>query len=388
MLAPKTRQYRRSLGLFELVSLGVGGTIGSGIFVVPGTAAAVAGTYSLIAWGIVAFSAACVAISIAGLFTRGGERLTFHSLFTEVFGNRIADGLILLYLVSSVFGIATIAAGIGQYLGYFGEYPILAIEIGILAVFCFLNLIGIYISGMTENVLTVLKILPLLVITAVLVFFIQPANFVSSTAFTGHALLSAIIIVYWPFTGFEISAIPSEETRDPRMISRSLVYVMVIVSIVYLLLNVALIGSVGADLLAFSPAPLAAAAEIFLPNAGIVVAIIGIIAMLSALNAYLIGSSRVLQQVSETYRIFRLRDVSTRGVPAIALVLISTVTAVTLMYSNHFSVLASLSVITNLVPYISFCTAAFLSFSDPYRRIIAGFGIGLTSSILLFYFLL
>lgn len=31
--------YRRSLGLVELVSLGVGGTVGSGIFVVPGVAA-------------------------------------------------------------------------------------------------------------------------------------------------------------------------------------------------------------------------------------------------------------------------------------------------------------------------------------------------------------
>ena len=35
--------FRLLLGLFELVSLGVGGTVGSGIFVVPGVAAKLSG---------------------------------------------------------------------------------------------------------------------------------------------------------------------------------------------------------------------------------------------------------------------------------------------------------------------------------------------------------
>ena len=57
--------YNKSLGVFELVSLGVGGTIGSGIFVVPGIAAGIAGPSSLIAWFIAAVSATCVMLSLA-----------------------------------------------------------------------------------------------------------------------------------------------------------------------------------------------------------------------------------------------------------------------------------------------------------------------------------
>jgi amino acid transporter len=38
----RTQGYKKSLGLFELVSPGIGGTIGSGIFVVPGIAAGIA----------------------------------------------------------------------------------------------------------------------------------------------------------------------------------------------------------------------------------------------------------------------------------------------------------------------------------------------------------
>ena len=50
----KEEGYIKTLGLPELVSLGVGGTMGSGIFVVHGLAAGILGPFSLLAWFIVA----------------------------------------------------------------------------------------------------------------------------------------------------------------------------------------------------------------------------------------------------------------------------------------------------------------------------------------------
>ncbi|MBU4491870.1 MAG: hypothetical protein KKD69_05345 [Euryarchaeota archaeon] len=61
-------EYRKNLGLDELVSFGVGGTIGSGIFVVPGIAAGLAGPGSLLAWLIVAISASCVGFVLCNSF--------------------------------------------------------------------------------------------------------------------------------------------------------------------------------------------------------------------------------------------------------------------------------------------------------------------------------
>jgi amino acid transporter len=103
--------YKRSLGLFELVSLGVGGTIGSGIFVVPGIAARQSGPWSLLAWVIVAVSASCVLLSLASVAFRFTSSNSFYSLFSSVFGARVAAPLVILYLISSLFGISTIAAG-------------------------------------------------------------------------------------------------------------------------------------------------------------------------------------------------------------------------------------------------------------------------------------
>jgi amino acid transporter len=380
-------KYKRSLGLFELVSLGVGGTIGSGIFVVPGVAAKLSGPWSLLAWLIVAVSASCVLLSLAYVSFRFTSSNGFYSLFSSVFGTRFAFLLIILYLVSSVFGISTIAAGIGQYIAYFGISNVLLIEIVIIGAFCWLNISGISLSGMTENILTTLKIIPLVLLSFLLIPFIKADNFVPQTPVTVTGFLATIIIVYWPFTGFEISAIMVEETRDPKLIRRSLILVMGIVVSLYLLLNVALIGSVGAQALAASPAPLATAAAIVFDRSGTFIAIIGIVAMLSAINAYIIGTSRILQSLSAQFSVPKIRDLNLHGTPVYALITGSAISAGLLLFSNHFDQLATISVITTLIPYIFFCLASWVLVTDIKARLVSAAGAISTASILVIYFI-
>jgi amino acid transporter len=334
-------RYRKSLGLPELVSLGVGGTIGSGIFVVPGIAAGILGPSSLLAWIIVAVSASCVLLSLAWLLQKAGFHNSFYTLFSQVFGEPVSAALIVLYLVSGILGIATIAAGIGQYLSFFGIEGILFLELIIIGMFCAINLIGITLSGTTENILTLLKVIPLVAIAVLLLPRIELQNLVPLVPVTAAGLVSTVLIVYWPFTGFEISAIPVEEMKDPRNIPRALVLVMLIVSGIYLFLNIALIGSVGSALLASSPAPIATAAGFVLSRSGSIVAVIGIIAMFSALNAYLVGGSRLLHSTAVTRHLSCLEGLNQRGTPTIPLLLISLLASGALLLSNSFEDLGS-----------------------------------------------
>jgi amino acid transporter len=380
--------YKRSLGLFELVSLGVGGTIGSGIFVVPGVAAKLSGPWSLIAWLIVALSASCVLLSLAYVSFRFTSSNSFYSLFSSVFSQKIAIILIGLYLISSVFGISTIAAGIGQYISYFGISNVLIIEIAVIGSFCLLNISGISLSGSTENILTTLKIIPLVIIAFLLIPFINVENFIPQTPVTYTGFLATIIIVYWPFTGFEISAIPVEETRDPKIIRRSLIMVMGIVVSVYLLLNISLIGSIGTETLAASPAPIATAAAMLFDSSGFIVAIIGIVAMLSAINAYIIGTSRILQSMAVQFSIPKLQDLTLRGTPAFALITGCVISAVLLLFSNHFAQLATISVITTLIPYIFFCLSSWVLVTDTKSRLVSAVGAISTAAILIIYFII
>jgi amino acid transporter len=380
--------YKRSLGLFELVSLGVGGTIGSGIFVVPGVAAKLSGPWSLLAWLIVALSASCVLLSLAYVSFRFTSSNSFYSLFSSVFGQTIAVFLLVLYLISSVFGIATIASGIGQYLSYFSISNVLVIEIAVIGSFCLLNISGISLSGSTENILTTLKIIPLVIIAFLLIPFINVENFIPQTPVTYTGFLATIIIVYWPFTGFEISAIPVEETRDPKIIRRSLILVMGIVVFVYLLLNISLIGSVGSETLAASPAPIATAAAMLFDSSGFIVAIIGIVAMLSAINAYIIGTSRILQSMAFQFSIPKLEDLTPRGTPAFALITGCVISSVLLLFSNHFAQLATISVITTLIPYIFFCLSSWVLVTDKKSRVVSAVGAISTAAILIIYFII
>jgi amino acid transporter len=379
--------YKRSLGLVELVSLGVGGTVGSGIFVVPGVAAKLTGPGSLIAWVIVAISASCVLLSLSSVAYRFTQSSGFYALFESVFGNRIAVPLMVLYTISSVFGVSTIAAGIGQYISFFDVSPVLIIEIVILLAFCGLNIAGIVFSGMTETILTALKIIPLILIALLLLPFVRLENFVQSAPLTSGGLLATVIIVYWPFTGFEISAIPVEETRDPSLIRRSLILVMLIVVSLYLVLNITLIGSVGAGALGASPAPIATASAIVFSHSGALVAFIGIIAMLSALNAYIVGTSRVIHTISARFSVPVIGDLTKQGTPAFALVLGCVASGLLLLVSNHFELLATVSVITNLVPYIFFCLAAWILVPERKTRLIAATGALSTAAILVIYFM-
>jgi amino acid efflux transporter len=385
---PQERAYRRSLGLVELVCLGVGGTIGSGIFVVPGTAAGIAGASSLLAWLFVAVSACSVAFALGSIQARSPAGTPFTALFAPVFGRPAAALLVASYALSSAFGIATIAAGLGQYFAFLGVGHLQMLEMVIIAVFLGLNLLGIALSGAMENALSLLKLLGIGAIIVALAPFLHARELLPARIAPVPALLEAVIIVYWPFTGFEISAIPVAETKEPARIARALMLVLALVCVTYLGLNVVLIGAVGAAELATSEAPVAYAVGRIFPGAGPLVAVLGIVTMLSALNAYVVGASRVVQNGAEAFCLERLASLSGRGVPAVALFIACGSAAALLLVSNRFDVLAAAAVLMTLVPYVAICWAAFAGGTGPIVRLVSLCGAILTSAILVLYFAL
>ncbi|MFZ3167254.1 MAG: hypothetical protein WA130_06535 [Candidatus Methanoperedens sp.] len=81
----------------------------------------------------------------------------FYSIYSSVFGKRLSATIVVLYMISAVFGIATIAAGIGQYVSYLGYSDILRVEIGVIIFFATVNIIGARPSSNIEMILTLLK---------------------------------------------------------------------------------------------------------------------------------------------------------------------------------------------------------------------------------------
>jgi amino acid transporter len=237
-----------------------------------------------------------------------------------------------------------------------------------------------------EDALTVIKILPLLVIPLLLFPYIDPGNF-TPLSFEGMDFLKCAVVIYWCFTGFELSAIPSRAVRDPEhTVPRSLIYVFVAVTVVYLALNFALIGSVGSDGIASTMTPITYAVDHFFSGWGVVITIIAVVSMISALNAYLLGTSLVLQSFSEKY--WKRLTFERKGVPVFTVILCTAATILLLLFVNDFTFLASASVIATLVPYLGLCYAALKYVERPLVKVMALIGILATGLVLVSSFIL
>ena len=372
---------KKPLKLFDLVGLGVGGTIGSGIFVVPAVAAGMAGPSSLLAWLLCAVSFGAVLACLLFLSKKYAGTGAFYTLFTKSYGEKLSSVIILSYIVSGILGVATIAAAIGDNVDFFG-LPKPVFEIFLVIAFGLLNLLGVALSAWVEDALTVIKILPLLVIPLLLLPFVKEGNFSPFSPNGSLAFLKSAIVIYWCFTGFELSAIPSKPVSDPEhTVPLSLLYVFFAVTLIYLALNFSLIGSVGSAFVAATPAPISAVMEHFYGGSGAIVLVIAVVSMLSALNAYLLGTSLVVESFAGKY-IPAFAKESKWQVPVLAVLVCTVATALLLAFTDYFVLLASASVICTLVPYIFLCVAAFLKFENKWIRLVSLLGIISTLAVL------
>jgi len=304
----------------------------------------------------------------------------FYTIFARSFRAPVAAAIVALYIVSGVLGVATIGAALGDTVSVPGVPPA-ALEIGLVVLFGALNLVGIALSAKIEDALTVLKILPLLVIPLLLVPFVDPGNF-APASFRGLDFLKCAVVVYWCFTGFELSAIPAKAVADPgQTVPRSLIYVFFAVTVIYLALNFTLIGSVGAPQLAATLTPVADTVERFFHGWGVAVAAVAVVSMLSALNAYLLGTSLVMESFSA--RRWPWLTFERKGIPVFTVIICTGATAVLLFITRDFSFLASASVIATLVPYLAICYAALKYVERPLAKALAIIGILSTGIVLI-----
>ena len=235
----------------------------------------------------------------------------FYSIFSVL--------VVLVYIISCVFGIAAIASGIGQYVYSlaFGDFRdttnthitnatnrsttsseiiilLFIVEMVAILAFCLINIKGVFISGKAESVLTIVKAAPLIMLSFLLLPYIRESNFVpffpSYTSATSGGIASIGDSVFSSYREIEICAIPVAETKGGRKtVYRSMQLVIGIIVFIYIFLNISLIGSVGSAVLANSPAPIATASGLILKQSQSIVALIGIVAMLSAINAYMLA---------------------------------------------------------------------------------------------------
>ncbi|MDD1687842.1 amino acid permease [Methanoregula sp.] len=288
---------KREIGLFGATALGIGAIIGSGIFIVTGIVAGIAGpamVFSIIIAGIIAvFSAMSIAELGAYLPEEGGTYAYAQKLISP-FAGFIAGWI---WIFSNIFVGAAVSLGFAHYfVTLFPAVPVKIIAIGICLLFLVINYIGLKESVLFNNLLVTAKVLILLFFVAFGLGFFRPGNFTPFAPEGSMGILSGAALIFFAYTGFARVTIMAEEVKHPeKTIPRSIYLALGISTVIYLLVSIVAVGLAGAPALANSGSPLADAVGMTgSPGAVLVIALGAMIATASVLLTTIMGISRIV----------------------------------------------------------------------------------------------
>lgn len=263
---------KSKLTLFDVTNLVVGAIIGADIYVASAFGARNLGPFSLVVWvfcGIIAIVIALCFAQCAALLPKvGGPYAYAKEAWGPFAGFEVGWSLWLAEWVSlAVFPLAFV-----QYLGVFLNlsFPIQTIVKGLFVAFLVTtNIVGVKAAGKTNDVLTVVKLAPLVLFATIGILFVVLHPTVAAGNFTPFlpgglgSFGITLVLVFWAYAGFEISTIPAGEIKDPgTTIPKAIVLGITIVTIFYLITNILLFGVMPTSQLANSNAPLTAATKV------------------------------------------------------------------------------------------------------------------------------
>ena len=369
---------KKALSLPILISLVVGNMIGTGIYVLPASLAEY-GSLSLLAWLFTSLGALFLALTFARLSKRfpqtGGPYIYCKKAFGRLTGFIIAYTYWISYLVS----IAGIAVSSIEYLGFITptlnansslyDYNFaLIIEIGVVWLFTFVNILGVHTAGIVQLFLTLIKITPLIIISIVglgslHLDYLTPFSPDHTSHFT--AVSSAAALTFWAFIGLESATVPAENTQGYRDIFKATVFGTLITAIIYIISTFILMAIIPNALLKTSQFPFAEAGTmLFGHHAALLIALCAVISALGALNVSILIQGQIVFAAARDRLFPRLfAKLSKRDVPMaaqllssslITVFLIATIETTLLKQFNNIALLAGLlTLITYFVTTLS-----------------------------------
>ena len=257
---------RRSLTAWDLTLLGVGAIIGTGIFVLTGTAAAnqagPAIMLSYLAAGLAcAFAALCYA-EFASMVPIAGSAYTYaYASLGELVAWLIGWDLILEYAVGSM----TVAIGWSGYMqrllaGAGWSLPVWmsaapsATTPGalinlpaafIVMVICVLLVIGVRESARFNAAMVAVKGAAILFFIAVGASWVKPENWTPFTPYGTSGVMAAAAVVFFAYIGFDAVSTTAEEAKNPRRdLPIGIIASLVVCTLLYLAVSAILSGIV------------------------------------------------------------------------------------------------------------------------------------------------
>ena len=299
----------RKLGLGAVIALGVGTTVGSGIFSSISEVANAAGSslflvLAFIIGGLLQIPANFVYAELASAYPEDGGQYVY---FKEA-GSRPLAFLCgwISFWATDPPSISIMALAIVNYLAFFIPIHGLILKliaVGFVLIFMFMHLRSVEGGGAFQTIITALKILPFALVIGIGLFHLQGDMLLSAKPLTGFAaggitaLIAGIGATTWSYDGMAAACYMSGEIKNPRKnLPLGLILTAVVVLVLYAGLTFVASGMLSIDELAGSDAPIALLAS-KLPGigsyAGTIVAIMAIIVVIGSLSSCIMYQPRI-----------------------------------------------------------------------------------------------
>lgn len=377
-MTPKAKK----LSFLMAVCLVLGNMVGSGIFLLPSSLAPY-GSVGLLGWLVSATGAIFIALTFAflarSLPRTGGIYAYTRAGFGDYAGFLVAWG----YWVAIWAGNAAIAVAMVGYLSYFvpalADHPLWGAltATGAIWLLVGVNLRGVREAGWVQVITTLIKVLPLALISIggclwLDLDYFTPINPTGAPLMEGITATTALTL--WAFMGIESATIPAEDVDNPqKTIPRATILGTVLAAVIYIAATVAVMGQVPREVLAQSSAPFADAATALAGNwAGHGVALGGFFATFGALNGWILLSGQIPFAAARDGLFPRfLSQSNQRGAPRWGLLVAACASTPIILLNFHkslvsqFSFIILLATLTALIPYVFSTMAAVLLLREP-----------------------
>ncbi len=320
---------RKVITLPHALALYVSSVLGSGVLVLPGLAARLAGPGSLLAWALLSVASYPFAFTFATLSARNPESGGIYAFAKEAFGVRVAGvsgWLFALWYVAGAPAVTLIAASYLAYAFPLGRLEIHLIACAVIIIPCVINLRGIRFSSRIQ-LAVVASIVALLVIAVG--FSLPSMRAENFRPFLPKGMLpvgTAAALIFWSFLGYENVSNVAEEFKNPkRDFRRSVALSVILIGLLYFSVAFVTVGT-EASAAGGSVAPFAAMlSRVFGHYGAAGTAILAVVIIFGTVNAYTAGMSRVVLAVARDGALPRVfARVSPRnGVPSGSLVLLA-----------------------------------------------------------------
>lgn len=356
-------ELRRELGRWDLTAVGINQVIGGGIFALAAGLTAAVGSWAPWMVAGVALATMVTALSFAEAGSRfegtGGPYLYTRAAFGRFAAFEVGWMMWFTRAASWASVINVLVDSLGRYWpAVLGSTMRPLVMTAIIAAIAWLNLRGIRESSLVVNVLTVAKLLPLLVFTAVGILYVDGGVFSEPATVTAAQLTTGALLLVFTFGGFEVVPVLGGEAREPRRaIPFALVMTIAVVAAITLLTQVVAFGTMPE--IAGTRTPLADSAAMFMGAAGALMITVGAVFSTSGNNVgQALSGSRNLFALAEQGDLPRwfgyVHPVYRTPVHAI---LVTSVIALGLAITGSFVTMAAASAISRLLVYVMTCAS-------------------------------